>query len=187
MGDFKPVFLRSAEPNGTKDNEGGVYRSPRAAGAISGDSRQARKWHVAHRVCHAGKSKGGRRLDHDDRTMYHGGNGYSEPRKYDVDLGYDGDVESDTETEQQRWRRMLIIDLSQMMFVSGETAEPSPETTGMIEEIVRQQVVEMVSHMVTAYVKFEMHLMKLNYSSLSVLLWQPVVTPALSLPTSCSS
>lgn len=31
-----------------------------------------------------------------------------------------------------------------MMFVSGETAEPSTETTALIEEIVRQQVVEMV-------------------------------------------
>lgn len=35
--------------------------------------------------------------------------------------------------------------LPQMMFVSGETAEPSVETTGMIEQIVREQVVEMVS------------------------------------------
>ena len=33
---------------------------------------------------------------------------------------------------------------SQMMFVSGETAEPGPETTWMIEEIVREQVIEMV-------------------------------------------
>ena len=32
----------------------------------------------------------------------------------------------------------------QMMFVSGETGEPSTETTGIIEEIVRQQVVEIV-------------------------------------------
>ncbi|KAL8718811.1 MAG: hypothetical protein Q9225_004095 [Loekoesia sp. 1 TL-2023] len=32
----------------------------------------------------------------------------------------------------------------QMMFVSGETAEPSPETTTMIEEIVHTQVVEML-------------------------------------------
>jgi hypothetical protein len=32
-----------------------------------------------------------------------------------------------------------------MMYVSGETAEPSPETTGIIEEIVRNQVVELVS------------------------------------------
>lgn len=32
-----------------------------------------------------------------------------------------------------------------MMFVSGETAEASAETTSMIEEIVHTQVVEMVS------------------------------------------
>lgn len=32
----------------------------------------------------------------------------------------------------------------QMMFVSGETAEPSQETTTIIEEIVHTQVVEMV-------------------------------------------
>lgn len=32
-----------------------------------------------------------------------------------------------------------------MMFVSGETAEPSVETTTLIEEIVRQQVIEIVS------------------------------------------
>lgn len=32
-----------------------------------------------------------------------------------------------------------------MMFVSGETAEPSQETTTIIEEIVRQQVVEMLT------------------------------------------
>lgn len=31
-----------------------------------------------------------------------------------------------------------------MMFVSGETAEPSVETTTLIEEIVRQQVIEIV-------------------------------------------
>jgi transcription initiation protein SPT3 len=36
------------------------------------------------------------------------------------------------------------LTLSQMMYVSGETAEASAETTGMIEEIVRQQVIEMV-------------------------------------------
>lgn len=31
-----------------------------------------------------------------------------------------------------------------MMFVSGESGDPSTETTGIIEEIVRQQVVEIV-------------------------------------------
>ena len=30
------------------------------------------------------------------------------------------------------------------MFVSGEVAEPLPETTGLVEDIVRAQVVEMV-------------------------------------------
>lgn len=34
--------------------------------------------------------------------------------------------------------------INQMMYVSGETAEPSVETTGIIEDIVRQQVVEIV-------------------------------------------
>ncbi|KAL2889670.1 AP-2 complex subunit sigma [Ceratocystis lukuohia] len=34
----------------------------------------------------------------------------------------------------------------QMMYVSGETAEPSVETTGIIEDIVRQQVVELIRH-----------------------------------------
>lgn len=36
--------------------------------------------------------------------------------------------------------------IPQMMFVSGETAEPSTETTTIIEEIVHTQVVEMVCH-----------------------------------------
>jgi hypothetical protein len=34
--------------------------------------------------------------------------------------------------------------VSQMMFVSGETVEPSPETTTLVEQIVQQQVMEMV-------------------------------------------
>ncbi|KAA8900440.1 transcription initiation factor IID, 18kD subunit-domain-containing protein [Sphaerosporella brunnea] len=36
------------------------------------------------------------------------------------------------------------VEIQQMMFVSGETGEPSPETTGIIEEMVRAQVVEML-------------------------------------------
>lgn len=35
-------------------------------------------------------------------------------------------------------------EIQQMMYVSGETAEASSDTTGMIEEIVRQQVIEML-------------------------------------------
>lgn len=34
--------------------------------------------------------------------------------------------------------------ISQMMFVSGETADPSVEATSLIEKIVHAQVVEMV-------------------------------------------
>lgn len=45
----------------------------------------------------------------------------------------------------QEKRERLMTWFAQMMFVSGETAEPSTETTGMIEELVRQQVIEMVS------------------------------------------
>ncbi|KAF8545206.1 transcription initiation protein SPT3 [Trichophaea hybrida] len=36
------------------------------------------------------------------------------------------------------------VEIQQMMFVSGETGEPSPETTGIIEEMVRGQVIEML-------------------------------------------
>jgi Transcription initiation factor IID, 18kD subunit len=51
---------------------------------------------------------------------------------------------SDEESEEYLKQR-LIDWVEQMMFVSGETAEPSAETTGMIEELVKQQVIEMVS------------------------------------------
>lgn len=44
--------------------------------------------------------------------------------------------------EYKKWLANAIR--NQMMYVSGETGEPSPETTGMVEEIVRQQVIEMV-------------------------------------------
>ena len=47
------------------------------------------------------------------------------------------------ETKQQYEMRLMKW-IEQMMFVSGETAEPGPETTWMIEEIVREQVLEMV-------------------------------------------
>jgi type II secretory pathway component PulM len=35
-------------------------------------------------------------------------------------------------------------EITQMMYVSGETGEPSVETTSIIEDIVRQQVIELV-------------------------------------------
>lgn len=52
----------------------------------------------------------------------------------------------DGETMQE-FNQRLIQWLQQMMFVSGETAEPSAETTYLIEEIVREQVIEMVGMM----------------------------------------
>lgn len=57
------------------------------------------------------------------------------------------DVWNMAETGQtmKDFKEELILFLLQMMFVSGETGEPSAETTGIIEEIVRQQVVEIVS------------------------------------------
>ncbi|KAI0478507.1 TFIID-18kDa-domain-containing protein [Xylariaceae sp. FL0804] len=42
--------------------------------------------------------------------------------------------------KQHKYRQ----EIQQMMYVSGETGEPSVETTSMIEEIVRQQVIEML-------------------------------------------
>ena len=52
-------------------------------------------------------------------------------------------VEANTEPMED-WGIRLIKALHQMMFVSGETAEASAETTAMIEEIVHTQVIEMV-------------------------------------------
>lgn len=52
--------------------------------------------------------------------------------------------DEDDETEME-WKTRLTAWIRQMMFVSGETGDPTTETTGIIEEIVRQQVVEIVS------------------------------------------
>ena len=42
------------------------------------------------------------------------------------------------------FKQALTNLIHQMMFVSDETAEPSVETTTLIEEITRQQVIEIV-------------------------------------------
>ena len=47
--------------------------------------------------------------------------------------------------QKEEWKDLMTNMIIQMMFVSGETGEPSIETTTIIEEIVREQVVEMVS------------------------------------------
>lgn len=42
-------------------------------------------------------------------------------------------------------RVVLIPEIVQMMFVAGETGEPAGETTTLIENIVHEQVIAMVS------------------------------------------
>ncbi|KAL9623493.1 MAG: hypothetical protein Q9160_002173 [Pyrenula sp. 1 TL-2023] len=54
-------------------------------------------------------------------------------------------VDSDDDDSSIDHESVLSNVIPQMMFVSGETAEPSVETTGMIEQIVREQVVEMLT------------------------------------------
>ena len=64
------------------------------------------------------------------------------PAKQPVPTKLDSD-----EDDAKSFREELIeyIIPTQMMFVSGETGDPSAETTGIIEDIVRQQVIEIVS------------------------------------------
>lgn len=50
----------------------------------------------------------------------------------------------DLELTAEEYKEDMANMISQMMFVSGETADPPPETTTIIEEIVHTQVVEMV-------------------------------------------
>jgi transcription initiation protein SPT3 len=64
-----------------------------------------------------------------------------------MDLAKNCPLSYDAEQKRQRiiFRHMLISTMRQMMYVSGETAEPPVETTSIIEDIVRQQVIELVS------------------------------------------
>ncbi|KAJ5682609.1 TFIID-18kDa-domain-containing protein [Penicillium macrosclerotiorum] len=54
------------------------------------------------------------------------------------------DKDDDFETHD-KFRWAFTDMLRQMMFVSGETAEPAIETTTLIEEITRQQVIEILA------------------------------------------
>lgn len=58
----------------------------------------------------------------------------------------DPEVEGLDKMSEEDFKKRLTSFTKQMMFVSGETAEPSAETTGMIEELVKQQVIEMVGY-----------------------------------------
>lgn len=44
----------------------------------------------------------------------------------------------------ERMEEVVTDTMKQMMYVSGETGEPSVDTTGIIEDIVRAQVIELV-------------------------------------------
>lgn len=85
----------------------------------------------------------------------------------------------DVESEEQ-FKERLTNTWRQMMFVSGETAEPSVETTTLIEEIVRQQVVEIVRYLR----RFLQPVNDANIptSLLEAPLWQPAAVCALSPP-----
>ena len=72
-----------------------------------------------------------------------------QPREEPLDM-YMG-MDADTREE---FKEMLISFSRKMMFVSGETAEPSVETTTLIEDIVRQQVVEIVCSSLSCVVNY---------------------------------
>ncbi|KAL8709427.1 MAG: hypothetical protein Q9220_005810 [cf. Caloplaca sp. 1 TL-2023] len=54
------------------------------------------------------------------------------------------DIDDELDLTKEEYEERLRYYITQMMFVSGETAEASPETTTIIEEIVHTQVVEML-------------------------------------------
>ena len=62
------------------------------------------------------------------------------PESFPMRLGLFREDEENSDMFGTRLTRCFV----QMMFISGETAEPSAETTWVIEEVVREQVVEMV-------------------------------------------
>ncbi|KAK9667448.1 Transcription initiation protein spt3, partial [Basidiobolus ranarum] len=48
------------------------------------------------------------------------------------------------EREKQQSRYKYTSEIQQMMFVFGEVADPLPETTMLVEDIVRSQVIEII-------------------------------------------
>lgn len=73
-------------------------------------------------------------------SFHHDSNGFHQHRTHQVMA----DTDINLEISLEEYKEELTEVITQMMFVSGETAEASPETTTMIEEIVHTQVVEMV-------------------------------------------
>ncbi|WEW54901.1 hypothetical protein PRK78_000328 [Emydomyces testavorans] len=67
-----------------------------------------------------------------------------------MDLEHSGKTDEDHEIDGCISNEQFMANaIRKMMFVSGETAEPSVETTTLIEEIVRQQVIEILSRSTT--------------------------------------
>lgn len=62
-----------------------------------------------------------------------------------IDTQVDSGRKDESDKNEPLPRQVIANYLDQMMYVSGETGEPSIETTGIIEDIVRQQVIEIVS------------------------------------------
>ncbi|KAJ4300219.1 Transcription initiation protein spt3 [Collariella sp. IMI 366227] len=61
-------------------------------------------------------------------------------------VGFQAEQDKKKKNSNEPYPRQAIANYLefQMMYVSGETAEPSVETTGIIEDIVRQQVIEIL-------------------------------------------
>jgi hypothetical protein len=77
--------------------------------------------------------------------------GYAQPTKRRCSTKAPDVVTARTATKRTKrpgvhWTDKVI---RQMMFVSGETGEPSSETTILVEAIIQQQVKELVSHRIT--------------------------------------
>ena len=88
--------------------------------------------------------------DHDEALIcseveHPSGDSQSLTREESESPAQQGETMEKLQMKNDEWQATLTDMIQQMMFVSGETAEPSPETTTIIEEIVREQVVEMVS------------------------------------------
>jgi Transcription initiation factor IID, 18kD subunit len=70
------------------------------------------------------------------------------PGEQRIPIAKHSELRDSHDESHEEFRERLMNWFEQMMFVSGETAEPSAETTGMIEELVKQQVIEMVSQQI---------------------------------------
>jgi hypothetical protein len=100
---------------------------------------------IGHTSSSSGSDDGG---DEDAESVALSGNGTNADGVDNGEASASGpnvDESDYDEGDAADYREHIADIVYQMMYVSGETGEPSSETTGMIEEIVRQQVIEIVS------------------------------------------